>query len=1561
MSTKNRTESANGERRAIVGYNGQYRTQACLLLRALQAGDLEWVKIIDSKAEKLDDFQMGRPGRIDAYQVKWSEHPSAITFHSLASNGFLKSMADGWRNLGSMYSPVRIVAHFVTNHRASTSTKTVPFDPSRKPNPAHFSAFLKQSWEPMKKGNFSISKISEEWKLAWVEFQEASGLKDREFKDFIDNFELDLDFRAEAAPYVDGREAAKLEDLISKLEGFFFRLAASPERSSHLTRDQLLNRLGWANHYEFRNPHQFPVDHISYEPLQETAANLKRALEENKKGYICVLGSPGSGKSTLLTDILSSTTERVIRYYAFIPDDMGPTTIRGESANFLHDVTLSLRKLGYRSDGELARASTQELRETFYKQIQLAGAYYRETQCRTLILIDGLDHVRREQFQHLDRDFFGDLPQPSQIPEGVLFVLGSQTLDPLSPQIKSHLESSARIVTTTPLTSLAVGAVLDRSGLNELSPKQRKQVFDYSAGHPLALRYIVNLLVFRSGEVDEILETVPQFKGDIDATYRAYWEDLVANDDDLRDLMALIARLRHQFDLPWVMKWAHPTAVRKLVNKFAHFFSREDERHSFFHNSFRQFVVKMTSQPLDDNGRSYHHRLAEIHSKFLGAWNTESLYHLAEAEAHEQVLEMATQEFFRVQFFDSRPSNTILQDIRLARRSLQHIHDPVAAVRLSLISKEIWKREDNLMVEGSSSGVNHNLLLATGHVEEAIAQVRRGMSLLISCRGAIQWSRDFLALGHVIEARRIFLLIDPVSGAREIHGMHPQKDQQDFLVEWAVVALDQRMGFFSIDRVIDVILSCEFDAPDNYRLGVKKTIEALRNEVLTRIAINFLDEASNDLVTRFESSLNHKDKSYSICIHELEMAKTNRFFELGDLKLSKTTLEAEFSRVKKENLSLKKSSIFDAAELYAKLKEFTRVGELIKAVGKPPPPRNLSNGSSAFVTLFRYYRLCHIFGHSHTASDRKDLVESLRLINYVKFDELLNDLAWMSSHVWIDKIIPSEKLKSLIRRVLDYYESDEIERFDQDFNLEIKYSRSQIYTWLTDACVAQGETAKELLIAELERRWDNPRHHKYWHPHIQRDLVTDLFQAGADRNWAYQRLEVLESEIPKENGGSSMTSECSQQAAAWLTIGEPGRADAMRDKMMRSTFHVGYSKDNQLVVWLRLAEMLNTDQPDCLFETLRWFSKCIVGLNWAVDSSTTDDAASELVGVCAGIHPTQAFAYLKWFDENQVIYGQDARVAFLLSLVNHKEAPLEEIVGIMARVILPYLEYGNWYLMERLVVNVFDSIERGYALKMTEKLVKATNVLDKERKEIWSYGLARGILLSGVDLQSVGLSNEALRLHAEDNSGNNLQRDADTLTIDELEFANLTVGDLRDLRQSKGIRAYFNWHQLIRRIAPKFDKKELICIAEDFRDHAKFILILESMSDRLIEIGGKDELRTLTLKTLESSDPHGWSRSYDGGTRMAAFNLLLKTDRPEALRLLYDDCADYEPLDPSNLHYLLPLIATTEQRRVIWLQIQEHLQKLLEGFDENIEEPPRLKRPISPLGDQFSAILTKLF
>src|SRR5262249_55786820 len=161
-------------------------------------------------------------------------------------------------------------------------------------------------------------------------------------------------------------------------------------------REQLLARLGWKARVDYKSVHEFPVDEVLYQPIKTTVHQLQGALDSLPGGYIAVLGTPGSGKSTLLTQTLRGRPERVIRYYAYVPDAQDPIALRGESASFLHDVTLALERAGFRTGESPSTSDRTQLLERFHQQLQRLHEDCQITGRKTVILIDGLDHIARE-------------------------------------------------------------------------------------------------------------------------------------------------------------------------------------------------------------------------------------------------------------------------------------------------------------------------------------------------------------------------------------------------------------------------------------------------------------------------------------------------------------------------------------------------------------------------------------------------------------------------------------------------------------------------------------------------------------------------------------------------------------------------------------------------------------------------------------------------------------------------------------------------------------------------------------------------------------------------------------------------------------------------------------------------------------------------------------------------------------------------------------------------------------------------------------------------------------
>ena len=682
-----------GERRAIGGYYAQYLMSASLILRDLRHGRLQWIRVADPQAGRVDDLQIGSSGRVDAYQVKSAQYGRPFTFRDLAvpqsgAPSLIQQLAQGWLTLRQRYGQSRVVVHLVTNQIASSGNATLPTgDPP--PTPKHFASFIRQVWEPAHGTSPDEAvNIPLEWQTTWNAVRSASGLSQADFEIFVRDCSLEFGFEVRAL-FQGGSSLDQefVEDDVDRITSVLFATVADPEHITELTDAQLLQRLNWTERFEYRNAHRFPVVEKTYREIRDTALALTKAIGKLPGGYIAVLGAPGSGKSTLLTQHLRRVGARLIKYYAYVPGAGGSRTTRGESTNFLHDVILQLENAGFYSGHSPNRFDRDQLLERFHAQLQLLHRDWQETGCKTIILVDGLDHIEREQ--HPGRSLLADLPHPDQVPDGVYFVLGSQTDAPLSGQIKVEVRHQDRKIEMLPLSRQQVHEIISVADIpTPVTPEQKDRVCELSNGHPLYLNYLINRMRLCEGEKRLELEFQggTPYEGDIEGTYHSYWEQF-RDDVELQKLLGLLARIRGCIDLSWVRTWADHHVVHRLGQRFAHYFRIEhNTRWYFFHNSFRLFLIDKTAEfppgNFDENRDwDFHAELADrcaASSPDHGVWVWEELHHRVAAHQHDKVLALATQGYFRSQLMAFRPLEAIRGDINAALRSVAARQDPVA-------------------------------------------------------------------------------------------------------------------------------------------------------------------------------------------------------------------------------------------------------------------------------------------------------------------------------------------------------------------------------------------------------------------------------------------------------------------------------------------------------------------------------------------------------------------------------------------------------------------------------------------------------------------------------------------------------------------------------------------------------------------------------------------------------------------------------------------------------------------------------------------------------------------
>lgn len=392
-------EPAWGERNAVTGYYPQYRLSAAILIDRLGEDNLSWIALADPTAGRVDDFQIASDQRVDAYQFKWSRYGGNFTFNELikpsdSSPSLIAQLADGWKRLQVINPGQRIVVHLVTNQHPSVADQLPAGDPA--PEHRHFAAFIEQAWNSARKtSDIEDVDVPAVWQATWDSLRVASGLTKREFKTFSRDCELEF---GKSLPTTEGMSSRGAELFLKDLEHVaqkLFAIVFDPEHIVRLSREELLNRLGWKDRFEYRNQHNFPVNEALYQPIEENKEALESALANLDGGYVAVLGSPGSGKSTLLTQTLRYFPQRVVRYYAFIPDARG-AAVRGETVNFLHDIVRAIEDAGFRPGRSVVHPDREQLLERLHEQLLLLHQDWLSTGRKTIILVDGLDHIPRE-------------------------------------------------------------------------------------------------------------------------------------------------------------------------------------------------------------------------------------------------------------------------------------------------------------------------------------------------------------------------------------------------------------------------------------------------------------------------------------------------------------------------------------------------------------------------------------------------------------------------------------------------------------------------------------------------------------------------------------------------------------------------------------------------------------------------------------------------------------------------------------------------------------------------------------------------------------------------------------------------------------------------------------------------------------------------------------------------------------------------------------------------------------------------------------------------------------
>lgn len=1150
----NNSYTTQGERNAMSGYLPQYEEFARCIYDHLVDGTLVEMRVADydENVGKLDDICYVTTTEVHAYQVKWSIKDRVLRMAEFKS--LLPEVVDGWEKIQAIYPNKKVVPHLLTNRERS-----LRFDIAKAESDA----------ELRKKSKLSMVKWHEFWKVFVFTPEYVQ-----------ENFDISH------------RSAKKRIADVIDLVFFIIGKVAGEKGTILVTKQEIINGLNWNDRFDSLYNHNLVVSETSYEPNKKAIDLLNAMLKSKTKGYIFLKGTPGSGKSTILTQWVRSIPNRTWRYYAF--DFTEPTsqrfndTPRGEADTFLYDIVQEIEATGYGSSDTLLYKEYHFLKKRFYELLKSLSEEYRKTKLQFLIVIDGLDHITRE-YNIKQTSLMEVLPSDSDIPDGVVFVLGSQHYENLglNKDIENDSKNGKSLIEMPPFTKEEVGSLVTKILGHEVATGDLiVNCIEKSQGHPLYLRYILNQI--KNDGVD-IVGRIAEYDNDVEAYYDRIIGSSLSN-AKMKQFLGLLSRVIGAVNLDTIRMWkVEEQMLVDFKREMWHLFKHSDDGNtlSFFHNSFRQYLLNKTA--IDVLTEKYSHEINleyyNMLSKcFVGQWDEG--YYLYQAEAYNEFIERITPEMLFKQAQHFRPLWSIRKDLKYAISIAKQKKDVYLLVRCLLFEAQLSQME-NL---GYSSISLVEDLVKMGETSLAKAIIREDNKLHCEASYALIIAKSFLQSGNKTEASKLFDLAYPdyivnPSGRRSVNRAEINEELSK-LKMWVNTA-SYFISWVQIEEKIELFVEylrkvAQIDREKFHGKSIRDTFTLEYTEALIEQS---RWEDVEIMLKRFDGKKRLVPIKY-VTLREAAL-KCNENRDKDKALKYYNQLENAFKLLPQDD-----RPYFQMAYIGWKIGiEQKQVFDYLKGV--------------AWDDFDSYYQ-------TEVHAPFKDLrprIAYLKLRTALGFDDKITDLVPTDSsntdnalmEQYVRKVFYLAKLcgramggqyvamdlMSVFDNYLVFFDDLSLMHHNK-FEYTILCQRADFYEYLIEVAVQCGQD----VLVSLANKMDNYFSQSSCEASAEskRRSILALYNAGIERQLCLRMLNSIEGTMMGNKDLYGRAEEAFAQGKAWLEVGETEKARKLYGDVILESFGIGYRKDYQtslFVDWLGIADNKDTGK---IIERIHWIT-----------------------------------------------------------------------------------------------------------------------------------------------------------------------------------------------------------------------------------------------------------------------------------------------------------------------------------------------------------------------------------
>lgn len=1517
-----------GEVSAISGYDFQYEIFATEIYNCLLNNDVLWIEFASEDTGKLDDVLIGLEDRILAYQIKEisSSNFTYSQFTTSETESILQGAFKGWKKLKDNDLSIKVDARFITTQAVSENDSINSAIGKAKPTSEKF---IRNFWLPMQNGKYTLDTLPIVWKPVMKELSDFVGEKPEDFLAFIKDFSFVFNYKLNNFSS-DSYTQTKRENDIDKITKNIFRIVAKKGNIKY-SKLEFIADFGLKNQLETHFQHSFFIDEKHYQPIKETITQLDRIVSTKTGGYLALVGNAGSGKSTLLTKWLADQDCKVLKYYAYTNDDMGyDFGFRGEAGLFLHDLLVQIRENKLSLQDRLPENDLLDLQKHFHQELKKLE----KSSQNVFIIIDGLDHIDREQT--VTKSLIEVLPAPKSIPANVYFILGTRTIDQLgklSYEISEHLRETNAIVPIGPLTKPHILKLVESYQIS-LADASFELLSTNTKGHPLFLRYTLEELNVAEPIQYEAIVKANKFSGDIYKEYKKFWNKHKEYDDFIH-LLALISRFRFPyFDIQLLRLFKISNADAEKIKTVAEFYFYKSENiWQFFHNSFKEFLIeqssldRFTGKPDISQNQAYHFEIAQAVGLSDSQYRFNQLYHLYKAARFTEVCQLASQEYFRQQWFEYRDVGIIFEDIKLASLA-SHLHKDQNILTVCFFSAfELEQRARNFQLKDYS-----NVFLKIGRFDIANSLVFNSARLLVDAAGVLAHAQALFDAGQKTVAKELFERAQPItllngsvvlSPRRYSQRDHMEHDEVKIVATWAVTA----SLFMPIQTVADILKSLEVEddehgreTSDPYSEGLSEIFDfyAKRKDWAKIAQLADIFDGEFDLEEQFYfyyeliGLVEKKQPLYERCLNFFET------FQPGD-----------------DNKMIVRYLIVYAIII----KNLERCSPVLKFLKSPVAFKaelqssSSDNGFSNYV--FNYSRLYFIITKDFSVP-ATSFIPLNEKPAYNAFYGAFAELGKAYALMYHDYADASEGFFLGIENVFRVFHHSFLDPLHE---YSISSEKANLAISILRVSSKMPDTTFLNVLKKVSSEWQN--FSRFWRTAEIQNVIEWVAESGLDPSWCKSELKKLESLLFRSGYLDQRISDGIKQIEIWCALDEQLYGEQVMDKIMSVSLDVRGEKDSQLdyiVQWISKFEPIDHNEVQYYFDRL-------VSINEVVNSSS-HTPARELLDVSLGLG--NGFNVTSFLLFGSLVEFIDCYEFIFARLFKEKQQLRTICIKLFARIVLAMdNSHGN---RQHFIYELFKNNPSSTEIKT---LVKEINIYAiTEVRNGYLYDLQQQCINHGIDPFTVGFEKKIEKRKDSGSSENSLRMiSGESLTETDLLTEVKLLEDIIELQAKAEKHNYFKWRKLIKKVIPITADGEL----------KTFLLSTDFDSQDLIEIGkdlidnGQEVLAKTVLElALTKSRASGWVTIYDGGSKIKAFEQLKRIDQKNEFqqRALKDFSQSLTELDINameimikDLEQIFSLFFEDVDKNAIYRQIIDFRNELLKNHSIN-------EKNISVVGDQ---------